>query len=528
MRLRWYSLLVRVSNRADDIPVTESYGYSDPALFLRNVGPKETAGVFGVSEDFDSWVQGDMYSLGMTAVTLATLAEPKQSRSHWPDEVKEKLLAANVAATLSDELADFINWLLRWTPQSKRSALSATRALSYLRELRTKSYVQDRVHTGSPSLGEAEVGCIDEGCEGTHAYGTHEVHRISNADEDGRDHSATDACSDALESVHYSDLELTSYPSRLLSSRSDVFQLTDGTTSADAKRFHEAQEKFSEGLRLLKLLQYRKAETKLSQALDKFQALDERGVLAQPSPKIAIRHTEGYIGICLLHLGRSRNAQDYVKIGVELREYLHEDDDRLAAWMLHYADVLMEQDQFVKASTYIDKALRLCDQTGSSSAVCGIRAAGMAKQALVLLLTGDLDHAELFAARTEKLSARLGMLLGRTGLFDGDDAEQSGLADGATEESTIYAQYAPATESHRLVFHADALVLLGLVYQRKPNIESFEKARKKYVEALEYLKKAKRNAPAKHTWAIECLTHYRLGTSRTFAPICRMVAAWPV
>jgi hypothetical protein len=101
--------------------------------------------------------------------------------------------------------------------------------------------------------------------------------------------------------------------------------------------------------------------------------------------------------------------------------------------------------------------------------------------------------------------------LGRTGLFDADDdAERSDLGSGATEDSTIYAQYAPASESHRLVFHADACVLLGLVSQRKLNVESFERAHKKYGDALVYLERAKRIAPAKHTWAIECLTHYRI------------------
>ena len=356
----------------------------------------------GGPDDFDKWVQGDLYSLGMTAVTLATLRQPKQSQ-HWPDyvmrsagtharvrartsahlraQVHASLSAPDVVDALSPELTEFIRYLLRWVPRSKSSQLSSSRALSYVRELKTKSLVHDRVRQGIPS---SEGGCAERSEGEGSAAEAHiaEVHQTSLPDGDGRDgkdgkDEGASQCSDALESAHYSDLELTSYPSRLLGSHSDV---TDGKPSEVAKRFNEAQEKLNAGLGYLKQLQYRKAESHLSEALDKFEALDERGVL-EPPQKIAILQTEGYIGICLLYLGRSKNAQDLVKIGVQLREYLHEDDDRQAAWMLHYADVLMEQNQFVSASTYIDKALRLCDQTGSSSAVCGIRAAGMAKQA---------------------------------------------------------------------------------------------------------------------------------------------------
>jgi hypothetical protein len=145
----------------------------------------------------------------------------------------------------------------------------------------------------------------------------------------------------------------------------------------------------------------------------------------------------------------------------------------------------------------------------------------MAQQAFVLLMTGDFDHAELFATETVELSAlRLNELPSGPGVRRA--AAQGKVAGRGSAGEIRRVQHAPAKESHRLIFHADALILLGLVFQRsKSNAESFEMALDKYREALEYLEKAKQSQAGRpiwqaqrRAWAVECLAHYRLGFLR--------------
>ena len=355
-----------------------------------------------------------------------------------------------------------------------------------------------------------------------------EVHEVcrSNPDGDSGDSGAADFCdsySDTSGSSDFShtdlsDLGLTACPSRALSGLSDLVQDAE-PSEAYAMQLNKAQETINAGLELLKGRQYRKAEDTLSQALDELGAL-------HPPPESQRRYIEGYIGICRLHLGRTKSALDFVAVGMRFREYLHEDDDRLAVWMLQYADGLMEHGKFASAAIYIDKALRLCDQTGLSSTVLGIRAAGMAKQASVLLMTGDFDHAELFATETVELSALMLTELPGPGVRRA--ATQGKVAGRGSAKEIKRMQHAPAKESHRLIFHADALILLGLVFQRSnPNTQSFEMALDKYREALEYLEMAKQSQAGRpiwqaqrRAWAVECLAHYRLGFLASQPP-CR-------